>query len=676
MLVDGWLLDVGFEEGRAVLWVRDPELGRVKLLDPYHPDFYAEPRGVAVEDLKAAVEEHPGIRDVAVVKRVSTIRRDAESTVLRIRARGVDAFHEVSRLVERLPLVARVYDVDVGHELRYLSERGLTPFEAIAVESDCEDVIRSIHAADLGLDAEPPPLHVLSFEADASGGRGSIVVLDRLMKPAYTFDGDAESVFRDFLDYFADEDPDIIRASVASLRLVIHLGRVYGGRRFGRLAGSEVELFGGRMHVEPRAWDRLGFAGLVERSMFTKVPLRLCADWAAGKCIDSRQCYEARRHGILVPRAADYQPVMSLGKLLEQDKGGLILAPTVGLHENVALLDFESMFPNIIVRRNVSYETTGDVGDEEGFISGFTRDALTRRLYFKHRRRELVKGSEEWLWCEERQTALKENLVVIYGYSGCFANRFGSMDTFMEINRQARSALTVAMTFANEHGFRTLYGNSDSLFLTRPGATGEDYEALAAGIAQMTGLPMAVEHVFRYLALLPQKSGARVGAVNRYYGVTTAGEIECRGVELRRHDTPPFVSHIQRKMMEALMGCGSREEMLTVGRESAQRVVDDACRRIERGDVPAEELKISKVLSRDIGEYISHGGHVTAANALNMNHLRVGSGDLVDYLYVDAGNSNQFRRVKPVKLGRAKPDAVKYLSIIRQMAETIFSGLV
>jgi DNA polymerase elongation subunit (family B) len=675
MRIDGWLLDVSFEDSQAVLWVRDPELGRIKLNEPYYPELYAEPKGVAAEELKASIEEHPGIRSVAVVKRVSTIRRNAESTVLRIGTRGVDTFRDVARLVERLPLVARIYDADLSHELKYLSERGLTPFGAITVESDGEGGIRSIHATELGLDAHPPPIHVLSFEADTSRDHGSVTVLDRFMKPTYAFEGETEGVVRDFLDYFADEDPDVVCAGNASLGLIIRLGHVYESSRFGRLAGSEVELFGGRIHVEPYAWERLGFAGLVERSMFTRVPLRLCVEWAAGKCIDARQCYEARRRGILVPRAADYQPVMSLGKLLEQDKGGLILAPTVGLHENVALLDFESMFPNIIVKRNVSYETTGVVGDVEGFIAGFTWDALTRRLHFKHRRREVAKGSEEWVWCEERQTALKENLVVIYGYSGCFANRFGSMDTYMEINRQARQSLTVAMAVANERGFSVLYGNSDSLFLTRLGATGEDYEALAAEIARVAGLPMVVEHVFRYLVLLPQKAGAEVGAVNRYYGITAAGELECRGIELRRRDTPPFVGRVQRQVMEALLTCVSRKEMFTVGKERAREIVNDACRQIEEGDVPAEELKVSKVLSREIGEYVSHGGHVTAANALSMNRLRVGPGDLVDYLYVDAGNANPFRRVAPMRLGEAKPDAAKYQSLVRQAAETVLSGL-
>ena len=35
----------------------------------------------------------------------------------------------------------------------------------------------------------------------------------------------------------------------------------------------------------------------------------------------------------------------------------MLFTPQVGLHENVGCIDFESMFPSIISRRNVSYET-------------------------------------------------------------------------------------------------------------------------------------------------------------------------------------------------------------------------------------------------------------------------------------------------------------------------------
>ena len=72
-------------------------------------------------------------------------------------------------------------------------------------------------------------------------------------------------------------------------------------------------------------------------------------------------------------------------------------------------------------------------------------------------------------------------------------------------------------------------------------------------------LPITVENHFKYLVLLPQKSGEDFGAINRYYGLRYDGELVCRGIELRRRNTAqvyrgyPEASH-QRIAKQGLHG--------------------------------------------------------------------------------------------------------------------------
>ena len=672
MRVEGLLLDVGFEGRDAVVWIRDPDKGRVKLRETYHPELYAEPKDVTPEELKTLLEEHPDVKDITIERKISTIERSGEKTVLKIRAKDADSFRSVYRLVEYMPLVARVYDSDLTHELKYLSERGLAPLSGVVAEADAEGRLTSIRALGLDMGIPPPSLRLLVFNAELGGDGGKVTTLDHAFQHEYTFEGTTRAILHDFLDYFADLDPDIVVAPSSQLASVLRAAARLGIRRFGSGNGEPV-LWAGRNHLVPPIFRRLGLAGLVERVLFTRSPARMCAGWAAGKCIDMRQCYDARRRGILVPRAADYQPVMTLQEANDMDKGGLILAPTIGLHEDVAVLDFESMFPNIIVRRNVSYETTGHPDAAEGFIAGFTQEALTRRLHFKRMRRGLEKGSLEWLWCEERQTSLKEMLVVVYGYSGCFANRFGSMDTYMEINRVARDSLVRSMNAASERGYSTLYGNNDSLFLHRDGATRADYEALAAEITSLTGLPMALDVVYRYLVLLPMKEDDRSGAVNRYYGVTPEGEFNSRAIELRRRDTPPYVSGLQQRVIERLLTQPTAAEVRTTGLRLAHEEVEAASRDLREGRVPEEELRVSTVLRRAPAEYSSRPGHVVAAEALAMNHAPPDVGTLIDYLHVDSANANPFRRVKPASFQGGRVDLEKYVELVEAAAETVLS---
>ena len=51
-----------------------------------------------------------------------------------------------------------------------------------------------------------------------------------------------------------------------------------------------------------------------------------------------------------------YEHIRTLAEIVDQDKAGMIFSPKVGLHENVAVLDFNDEFANIIVNNNISYE--------------------------------------------------------------------------------------------------------------------------------------------------------------------------------------------------------------------------------------------------------------------------------------------------------------------------------
>jgi len=666
--VEGWLLDVRVDGDRAHLWIRDPERGRVKLSDWYRPDFYAEPHGMGASRLRDLLEEHDDLAGVTVERRFSSIQDMSEVEVLRVRVADAGRFRRVQKEIEALPCVGETYDADMEHELRYLADRGLAPMGKVRVEADGDRRIRSITPLPLGLELEPPPLEVLRFGMRLEDG--VVMTFDPALEVEYVFRGPARRILRDFLDHFADLDPDIVACRGVDLAAALQLGGDHGLRRFGAVRRGEPVLWGGRAHVGLSTYGRLGLAGLVERVMYTRLPSRLSSEWAAGRAIESRQCYEARRRGVLVPRRGGFQPVMTLGEFLLLDHGGLIFAPEVGLHEDVAALDFESMFPSLITRRNISYENVRGGRGGEGFLVDFTRETLERRLHFKRLRRKLPKDSREWFWCEGRQLALKEILFCTYGYSGCWANRFGNFDTFMEINRVARNTLVESMGVARARGYRTIYGNNDSLFLHRPGATREDYEALAGEIARRVGLPMAVEALFRFLVLLPQKNDSGLGAINRYYGRLDDGGHKHRGIELRRRDTPPYVARVQERAIEALLGCDSLEGVRTEGVRRARRVIEEACLRLRRGEVSTEELRISVALRREPREYRARLPHVAAAEALGISGARVGAGSLVDYVYVDAGHGNRFRRVRPAAYGGGF-DAEKYVELVREAGRSI-----
>jgi DNA polymerase elongation subunit (family B) len=110
--------------------------------------------------------------------------------------------------------------------------------------------------------------------------------------------------------------------------------------------------------------------------------------WTANRVIDSRNCYELLRRGYVIPRnLGGYEYIRTVRELVTCDRGGLIISPKIGVvHENVAELDFESQYPNLIVSDGLSYETVTPKGifkSDEAILPYVTKRFLGRRLRFK-----------------------------------------------------------------------------------------------------------------------------------------------------------------------------------------------------------------------------------------------------------------------------------------------------
>jgi DNA polymerase elongation subunit (family B) len=326
------------------------------------------------------------------------------------------------------------------------------------------------------------------------------------------------------------------------------------------------------------------------------------------------------------------------------------------------------MFPNIIVHKNVSYETVTSEGvdtSNPGFMGAFTRPFLERRLWLKHQRDTYIPGSPEWWWCQRRQSALKLMLVVVYGYSGCYANRFANVRVFQEINRQARIAMVQALNVCLENGFEVVYGDTDSLFVKGQGASEEDYRGLAAEITEETRLRMGLDRHFRYLVLLTKTTDPRMAVTRRYYGKLTDGRFFYRGIELRRHDTPSYIKGMQTRMMEALFEADDPETVLGEGVAEALGIANRAMREVRRGRVNPHELVISKRLRRELSEYRSRQPHIVAAM------LGAEEGEDSNYLLLNTGRKNPYLRVMPASLlngGHRGYDRKKYSEMTRRAA--------
>ena len=377
MRFEGWLLDVRLQDDEALIWVKTQDQ-RIEFRARYYPDFYVIPDKVSFNEFIDLFDEHPHIPSIDVAERFTSISDIERQKVLRVSVDSVEQFKPVVHLVEKY---GEVFDSDLSHTQRFLADHGLVPFVSVIIVTDEHNKVQSIEQVPLDLSVPPPPFKVLCFEILSDDGV-SFVTYDEGMREEYSFSGAEEDSLSDFLEYLGEVDPDLISCVEADLKKLLKLCLKYRKPVLGVYQRKSFDLSGGRVFISLISYRRMSLAGMVERIQYTREVPRIGSECASGRAIESRQCYEARRRGYLLPRLGFYQPVMSLEELLrERDHGGLIFAPTVGLHENVAALDFESMFPHLILKNNISYENVRGERESEGFLLDFTRETLDRRLF-------------------------------------------------------------------------------------------------------------------------------------------------------------------------------------------------------------------------------------------------------------------------------------------------------
>jgi DNA polymerase-2 len=688
MEFEAWLLDAYADRGTAVVWLIDKSGRPVRAHFKYRPEFYVSADEAQRSSLRAQIESLTGVMAVEEV-----VRREAMSaeqrTVLKVTMADTTYFGKMVNRLKQLKFV-ELYNTHLMHSQRVLFKLGLEPGCKALVDVGYDGSLLGATKID-DQEVLPPPFRIISFKLSKKGNHSidRIEVFNDSAKLGELV-GEPNKILFEFASVIRSEDPDILicNSCEETFSMLWGMSRLYGlNLQLGRDRTDVADLprplpywVRGRVVLDEEQFNPLlgcwGLAGILERSRFGFIPLDLAAQWTSNRLVDSRNSYELLQRDYLIPsKPKFFEYSRELQELGAEDKGAMMVPPLVGLQENVAELDFESEFANVIIKNNISYESFDySDGSLEGLLPSVMRRFLARRLYFKRLRKSLNKESAELDYCEQRQTSLKLILCVLYGTSGCAWNRFGNVLTFERINAVARDIMLKAVQRVEEDGFKVVYADTDALFIRRDGATPSDYDRMAEAIFEAVGMPIALSHHYRHLVLLPRKMDSRTPAFKRYYGLTFGGELVCRGIEQRRHDTPLFVKEVQEAMMRALLSQEGETEVYSRGLPEALRILGGAQKQLSAKHVETYRLVINKELRQDAELYATTPPHVSAALRLKMEGEAVESGDVVSFVYGDSAHGNPLCRAIPAGMEKEGGyDVAKYRELMVSAAQTILS---
>lgn len=319
------------------------------------------------------------------------------------------------------------------------------------------------------------------------------------------------------------------------------------------------------------AADIVGRLQLVElavaRSRLTGLPLeRVSASIAA---FDSLYLVELHARGVVAPSLARD------ARLSEPTGGGHVLEPVPGLHDNVIVLDFRSLYPSLMRTFQIdplNLVRAGTPPEPDAIVAPngarFRRSPaplaqILARLMAERRAAQSAGDSI-------KSQAIKILMNSFYGVLGTPACRFYDAQLANAITAFGRTLLLWSRDVIETSGRRVLYGDTDSLFVAS--GLADPSEAQRAGRALAAMLQRALsehiartwrvesqlepqfERLYRRL-LLPSMRHTDLGARKRYVGLidTPRGpEVVFVGMEAVRGDWTELARRAQRELYARL----------------------------------------------------------------------------------------------------------------------------
>ncbi|MBI5954901.1 MAG: hypothetical protein HY865_24845 [Chloroflexi bacterium] len=437
--------------------------------------------------------------------------------------------------------------------------------------------------------------------------------------------------------------------------------------------GAQAHLFG-RWHIDRKnamSFGEYGLEGAMEQARVTGLGVQEMARKSPGAGITAMQMVTALHNQVMIPvQKQQAEGTKTLVELIRADHGGLIYQPIIGLHSYVAQIDFSSMYPAIMVKHNISPETVGKGNAPEGLVPKTLRPLLEKRLMLKNILSDIDPRDCRRETLKARAAALKWLLVVCFGYLGYKNARFGKIESHEAVTAMSRELMLQAKEVAEDMGFKILHMYVDCLFVQQGGyERPADFSPLMEAIADKTGIPIAMEGVFKWVAFLSSKRDARVPVPNQYFGAYQDGSIKYRGIELRRRDTTTWVRKIQLAALEILAQANTPDELID-HIPHVLAYVEHAKRNLRTGRVPLEELVIRQKLSRMLEGYKSPSPAARAALQLQAIGRQLAPGQAIEFVFTRGGSGVHAWELDQA-LDTRRLDTKRYFKLLDRAMRTV-----
>src|ERR687896_686548 len=435
------------------------------------------------------------------------------------------------------------------------------------------------------------------------------------------------------------------------------------------------------------------------------------ARFGVNQWIRGMMFYEHRHLNAIIPRRDELQKKGSASTtaIIKEKKyrGGLVVEPTLGIHFNVIVVDFASLYPSIIKVHNLSYETVNCTHtsckdnpaqhiaetshwickEKRGVTSlliGSLRDL--RVNYYKFLSKDSALTVEERQLYNVVSQAIKVILNASYGVMGAEIFPLYCLPVADATAAIGRTTTMKTIEKCKETGIEVIYGDTDSLFLRNPSP--KSVEEISSWARKNLGVDLEIDKHYRYIVFSELKKN--------YLGVLSDGTVDVKGLTGKKSHTPPFIRNAFYKILTILSRVNSEQDFETA-KENIKNIIQENARNLEHRNISQEDLsfnvmvnkspskygKKTQILSRpssldgntkdrEVETYKGLPQHIKAAKLLLDNGKEIKAGDIISYVKTKTGEG-----VKPIDLliRMEDIDTEKYLETMEATFDQLLSSL-
>jgi len=422
---------------------------------------------------------------------------------------------------------------------------------------------------------------------------------------------------------------------------------------------------------------------LVVITRIARMPIDDIARMGVSQWIRSLMYYEHRKNNFLIPRRSelDNKSAGVANNAVIKDKkyrGGMVVDPIEGIHFDVIVMDFASLYPSIIKVNNLSYETVRCKHEEckknmipqtnhwactkrnglTSLIIGSLRD-LRVNYYKSQTKKSNITEEERQLYLVVTQ-ALKVILNASYGVMGAEIFPLYYLPAAESTTGMGRHIILDTIEKCKESGIQVLYGDTDSIFVKD--LTQEQIEVLMSRAKKDHGVELEVDKEFRYVVLSNRKKN--------YLGVTKDGKADVKGLTGKKSHTPKFIKTLFYELLDILSAVQNESEFESAKKKITEKIAGYA-NKVREKQIPLSELAFNVMISKSPAEYVKTvPQHIRAAKQLE-SIREIKKGDIISYVKILNKPG-----VKPVEMARQdEVDSSKYMEFMESTLEQITSSM-